>query len=154
MMKNRRFLKVISIVLALGLIGGGIAYAIYGKSVPSHIEIEPAIVTPEIALEFYQNEAATQLLTFVEWGKLYRGDARTMVIFYVKNTGDTNATITGSSTFPVSSGSLEIKFKKGATYNSNASLDVGEMVEAKGYLSIAANASVGHVNFTITISAH
>ena len=151
-MKNRRFLKVISIVLALGLLGGA-AYALYGKSVPSHIEIEQAPATPGIALEFYQNEAATQLLTFVEWGKLYQGDTRTMIILYVKNVGNTNATITGASSLPASTGTLEIKFKKGATYISNASLDVGEVIEAKGYLSVATNASVGHVNFSITISA-
>lgn len=141
-----RWLLVTLLILA---IVGGVAYAIYSKSVPSHIKvITPPEEEPEptIALEFYEDEACTTVTTFVEWGNVEQGDKKTMTIFYTKNVGEASVEIEGKSNLPPEVGKLDIQFEK-------ATLSVGEVTKTEGILKVKSDAPLGDVDFDIIVNA-
>lgn len=150
-----RLFKTVLMVVALSLAAGSICYAIYSKSVTSHVKI--IVVSPgppeNVALEFYKDSACTLVCSLVEWSEVERGQTVIKTeMFWVKNIGSIAVTTSGSSTLPQAVGTLIIQFKKGPTWLDSISLDVGEVCETKGILAIDSNATLGDVNFSIVVS--
>lgn len=154
----RLFFKVFLAVMALSLMTGSICYAIYSKSVSSHVKViavyqPPPPPPPTVALEFYKDSACTQVCGFVEWGEVERGKTVTRTeMFWVKNIGDVAVTISGGSTLPPATGTFTIQFKKGPTWSDSIPLAISEVCEAKGILAIDSFATLGDVSFAIMVS--
>ena len=151
-------LKLLLIFLSILCLLGGVAYAIYGLSVPSHVKI---IQSPgnggsggNIALAFFQNATCTQPCTFVEWGNIAQSMTQTKTeMLWVKNIGNVPATITGNNSLPVGIGTLLVQFKQGPQWVASLTLNVGQVCETKGVITILASSPLGEANFNIIIEA-
>ena len=150
--------KSAAIALVLCLLGTGVMYALYAKSVPSHIRVvapgdgggPPA---PTVSLAFYQDEGCTQPTTLVEWGDITQGGSATRSIFWVRNEGNTDITTSGNSTLPSNIGTLTITFKHGPNWQPSLVLPAGSAYETRGIVTISGSASLGDVNFDILVEA-
>lgn len=156
-MATKKLKLCILLAVAVLALTGGVAYAIYSLSIPSHIRIIQVPGggggEPTIALAFFADEACTQPITSVEWGDIQQNANVTRDIFYTKNISTSTVTIVGSSTFPQALGTLTITFKKGPNYQASVALTIGEVVQTRGTLAINSQAPLGDTNFNITVGA-
>jgi len=152
-----RKLKLLLICLPILCLLGGVAYAVYSLSVPSHVKVIQSGGgggEGNIVLAFYQNEACTQPCTFVEWGDITQGGTQTKTeMLWVKNVGDVSVTITGSSSLPATVGTLIVQFKQGPNWVASLTLNVGQVCEAKGVMAALASSPLGDTNFNIIVEA-
>ncbi len=140
-------MKKLSIILAVILVLtlGALAYALYSKSLPSHVRIIEEAPGPTVSLEFYQDKQATTPITSLEWGDLLKGQSNTQT-FYTKNTGELSVSLTGGSTLPEAVGAVSFVFDTNP-------LDVNKISKVDVSLLANATAPLGDANFDLVISA-
>lgn len=151
-MKKRLAIIVMSLLAVLAV--GGVAYAIYGLGVDSHVKVvtPPSPPAPEIKLGVYTDPSCQTPCTFVEWGTMEQGASQTQdPIFYIKNTGEVDVVV-GNGT-SIDFGQMRLWFWKPSEWSETCVLDVGEKCKVKGTLSIDSDAPVSDKDFDIVITA-
>ena len=151
-----KYKLLVSLCIILALLFTGVSvYAIYGKSVTSHVKVIQSGGGGgggNVLLEFYQDENCTQVCNLVEWGDVTQGALQTRDnMFYVKNIGTLSTIITGTHSLPVGVGTFTVQFKQANNWVVSRSLNIGQSCGTQGVITILQTSPLGDCSFNIIV---
>jgi len=144
-LKKPMFLAIMAFVL-VSLLTGGIAFG--AVVITKSMDVTVNIVEDEDDFDFYEDAAATQVLSAIELPDVAPGETSDFTL-YVKNTGSGNILLSqGASTMQASRGSLNLYFDGQA----QKTLAPDQVARVDVILSVPENAPEGQVNFTFAVN--